>query len=182
MPERWGGVDRTTRILGVDPGSRKTGFALARFDRGGRLLDLELGTWSVRAGVGRAAGLSRLHAQAAAWLAEHRPDVAAVEGLFHHRNSRAALALAEARGAVLAALGAAEVPVVEYSPATVKKTVCGHGGAAKEQVVLAIERTVPGLDARRLAGEGLDATDALAIAVCHQAHARLGALARETRR
>lgn len=169
-------MERKSQILGVDPGSRTTGFAMASFDRGGRLLTLEIGSWEAGRIRDRSAALAALHQQAAEWLERYRPDVAAVEGMFHHRNTRSAFVLAEARGALLAALGSAGIPVVEYSPATVKRTVSGQGGAAKEQVLRAMLRTIAGLDAAALTGKGLDATDALAVAVCHHAHSRLASV------
>ncbi|RMG48851.1 MAG: crossover junction endodeoxyribonuclease RuvC [Acidobacteria bacterium] len=158
------------RILGIDPGSRRTGYALAEF-RGGEIVALELGSWSLPARGRRSAALARLLGEVEAWLADRHPDVAAVEGLFQHRNVRSALALAEARGVVLAALGRAGIDVVEYAPAAIKKCVCGNGTAPKDQVRRALARTVPGLSRFPLADYPEDATDALAAAVCHRAHA-----------
>jgi len=164
----------TLRVLGIDPGSRVAGFALVTF-AAGRIDDLELGAWNVGVTRPRAAALGVLLGAIEGWLRDHRPDVAAVEAPFIHRNARSALALAEARGVLLAALGAAGIEVCEYPPATVKKTVCGDGGADKERVRLLLGRSVPGLERFPLERAGLDATDALAVAVCHGVHARWGA-------
>lgn len=158
---------RKLRILGLDPGSQKTGYALAEF-AGGEVLHLELGIFKMdRTSAGRAQSLGRLATEVELWLKEKSPEVAAVESLFQHRNVRSALVLAEARGVLLAALGRGGIPVFEYSPATVKKTVCGFGGAEKEQVRRALLQTVPGLRDAGLEMFPLDATDALALAVCH---------------
>ena len=159
------------RVLGLDPGSRVAGYALVTF-AGGRVQDLEFGAWDAGAAGSRARSLGTLHAAIESWLRERRPDVAAVESPFMHRNVRSALALAEARGVLLGALGAAGIDVSEYSPAAVKKTICGDGAADKERVRSLLARSVPGLDRFPIGGAGLDATDALAVAVCHFAHAR----------
>ncbi|NJN63488.1 MAG: crossover junction endodeoxyribonuclease RuvC [Acidobacteria bacterium] len=123
-------------------------------------------------------GSRTLLAAHARFLETQRPDVAAIEGLFHHRNVRSALALAEARGALLAALGEFGVPVIEYPPATVKMTICGSGSASKEDVHRAISRTFPTLLVGMDASLPRDATDALAVALCHDVHARFDARTR----
>lgn len=159
------------RVLGLDPGSRVAGYAFVTF-LGGRVQDLEFGSWDVGGAGSRARSLGALLTAIEGWLRERRPDVAAIESPFMHRNARSALALAEARGALLAALGAAGVDVSEYSPAAVKKTICGDGAADKERVQSLLARSVPGLDQFPIGRAGLDATDALAVAVCHFVHAR----------
>ncbi len=161
----------TARILGIDPGSRVTGFALASFE-GQKVTELEWGVWRPGSGGGRAESLAELSLQVETWLEVRECDAAAVESLFHHKNARSLLVLSEARGVLLASLGRRGIPVREYPPATIKKTICGSGAASKEQVQRALFRTVPGL--ARYAGERVpaDASDALAMAVCHHVHAR----------
>jgi crossover junction endodeoxyribonuclease RuvC len=161
-----------TQVLGIDPGSRRTGYAFASF-RGDEVVALECGTWIVRDGLSRAAGLACLAHAAEAWLASRRPAAAAVESLFQHRNVRSALVLAEARGVLLAVLGGLEIPVFEYPPATVKRTICGSGAADKEQVRRALLMTVRGLRQFPIEANGLDASDAVALAVTHRAVARV---------
>jgi crossover junction endodeoxyribonuclease RuvC len=164
-----------TVIAGIDPGSRRTGYALVRFE-GRRIVDAEVGCWSAgqaRSGPDSLAKLSRL---AEEWLSETRPDVAAVESPFHHRNARSALVLAEARGALLAVLGRLEIPVATYSPATVKKTICGYGSADKQQVRRALLKTVAGIRTLELDGVPDDASDALAITLCHHVQGRFAAV------
>ena len=96
-------------------------------------------------------------------LAEHRPSVTAVEAPFHGASARSALQLAHARGAVLAALGSAGLPVFEYSPATIKKAVTGQGRAEKHQVEAMVSRLVPG----GVSPGKPDMADAVATALCH---------------
>jgi crossover junction endodeoxyribonuclease RuvC len=93
----------------------------------------------------------------------HAPSEAAVEAPFHGVSARSALQLAHARGVVLAALGASNVAVFEYSPATIKKAVTGNGRAEKTQVESMVGRLVPGNGA----GGRPDVADAIAAALCH---------------
>lgn len=162
---------RLRRILGIDPGSERTGFALAHF-QGSRVYDLQGGTWILSSTRCRSLNLGELSSLAESWLQGRPVDEAVVESLFHHKNSRSALVLSEARGALLAVLGRLQIPVFEYPPATVKKAICGHGTASKEQVRRALVLTVPGLREFNLDSVGPDATDALALAVAHQAITR----------
>lgn len=158
-------------VIGLDPGSSIAGYALV-ICRGTRVESCRLGSWSLGRRGSRAERLARLAQAAEETIREARPAIAAVEGTFQHRNVRSALALAEARGVLLAVLGRLGVPTVEYSPATVKQAICGSGGAAKDQVRRALVRTVPGLDPALIAEATDDAVDALAIAVCHVYQAR----------
>jgi crossover junction endodeoxyribonuclease RuvC len=123
----------------------------------------------------------------AAVIAEHRPSESAVEAPFHGVSARSALQLAHARGVILAALGAAGVPVFELAPATIKKAVTGNGSAEKPQVGAMIVRLVPGADPQGRA----DVADAIAAALCRlfghggspaPARAIRGAARAETRR
>lgn len=159
---------RLRRVLGIDPGSERTGFALAHF-QGSRIHDLQGGTWTLSSTQSRALKLGELSSLAETWLQDRPVDEAVVESLFHHKNSRSALVLSEARGALLAVLGRLRIPVFEYSPATVKKAICGFGTATKEQVRRALVLTVPGLREFNIDSVGPDATDALALVVAHQA-------------
>jgi crossover junction endodeoxyribonuclease RuvC len=111
--------------------------------------------------------LATLHDAFEKLLLDLRPASAAVEAPFHGASARAALQLAHARGVILAALGSAGVEVTEYSPATVKKAVTGHGRADKAQVDHMVGRLLPGMpeDVRPH-----DLSDALAVALCHLIH------------
>lgn len=107
--------------------------------------------------------LSRLYAEMVALIDAHAPSESAVEAPFHGASARAGLQLAHARGVVLAALGASEIPVFEYSPATIKKAVTGNGRAEKSQVEAMVACLVRGGIPR---GKP-DMADAIAAALCH---------------
>jgi len=152
------------RILGIDPGSRITGFGLV--DLGGNELRY------CASGVVRTADgtfpdrLRQIYRAVGEVVAEYRPDVVAIENVFMARNAASALKLGQARSAALCATFVRDVDVFEYSPREVKLAVVGTGGASKEQVQHMIVSLL------KLEGEpGSDAADALAVAVCH-AHQR----------
>ncbi len=151
------------RVLGIDPGSSRTGFGVldACPGRGaGEAVLVDAGV--IRAGRGAmAARLARILEGLERVLAEHHPAEVAMEEVFHAKNARSALVLGQARGVALAAAGRAGLTVYEYAPSRVKLTVTGHGAAAKEQVrrVLAL--------CLGAAPEELDASDAVGIALCH---------------
>ena len=113
-------------------------------------------------GGDRAARLADLHHRLCHILQELKPDCAAVESSFSGRNPKSGLALAESRGAILAAIGRTGIPVHAYSPAEVKSAVVGHGRAEKDQVVFMVVRLL-GLEAP----PPQDAADAAAVALTH---------------
>ena len=156
------------RILGLDPGSRRTGFGVIEC-RGSELLPVVHGCLNV-ASATPAARLRLIFEGLKALLAEHAPAEVAVERVFVSRNAESALKLGQARGAALCAIPA-EVPVFEYAPRAVKLAVVGSGAAEKFQVAQMI-RTLLSLSERPAA----DAADALAVAVCHAHQRRLQAL------
>lgn len=166
---------RPLRILGVDPGSRVTGWGLVESVANRcRLLDCDVIRTDGR-DAPLAERLSRLYAELDAVVRGAGATAAAVEAPFHGANARSALQLAHARGVVLAVLGAAGVSVTEYSPATVKKSVTGDGAAGKQVVRRMVSRL---LGRARLRGSS-DLSDALAVALCHAAAApRVEALRR----
>ena len=156
---------QTTRILGLDPGSRRLGYAVVDTRPRGQFVYRECGTITAPERQPIEARLLELATELRAVIRELRPVVAAVEDVFHQRNARSALVLGQARGAALLCCAEAGLPVTSYPPATVKKTVCGHGRAPKEQV----QRMVTAL-ARLQRPPAEDAADALAIAICHSLH------------
>jgi crossover junction endodeoxyribonuclease RuvC len=155
------------RILGIDPGSRVTGWGVLDCS-GWEIRFVALGV--VRTGDGDELGarLCRLAAGLREVIRSQAPDVAVVEQVFSARNARSALVLGHARGVVLLAAGEASLVIHEYAPTQVKTAVTGSGRAEKEQVQAALAaqlglRTLP---------SPLDASDALAVALCHAATAR----------
>lgn len=157
------------RVLGIDPGSRVTGYGVVE-STARRLTSVAAGVVSCSSGEA-AERLGRIGREIADVLAQHRPDVMAVERVFVGRNVPSALMLGQARGCVLAAAGMAGVPVVEYSPSQVKQAVVGSGRASKEQVrhMVGILLSFDTTDA------SLDMCDALALAICHAHGAPLSA-------
>jgi crossover junction endodeoxyribonuclease RuvC len=156
------------RILGVDPGSRRTGFGVLEC-RDGELVLLAQGCLNVSSAA-PAARLRMIFEGLAALLAEHRPAEVAIERVFVSRNVDSALKLGQARGAALCAIPG-EVPVFEYAPRAIKLAVVGTGGAEKFQVAHMVRMLL------RMEGPlSADAADALAVAVCHAHARRLGAL------
>ena len=149
-------------ILGVDPGSLRTGYGVIETD-GRRHVLVEKGVIAPAAALGLAERLHVIHRGIAEVIARIHPDALAVEDLFHAVNTRSALVLGHVRGAVLLAGAAAGVPVSAFAPATVKVQVTGFGRAEKGQVAMMVARLL-GLDGD---GEAGDAADALAVALCH---------------
>jgi len=151
--------------LGIDPGTRVLGYGVVAVGDRQAVQYLECGviTSKHRAMEQRLAEIAQSLTDV---MREYAPQAVAVEDVFTHKNMRSALALAQARGVVLAVAGLAGLPVFSYSPAMVKRAVTGRGRAPKEQVSRMVQSLV-GLSRP----PSTDATDALAIAITH-AHLR----------
>lgn len=149
------------RVFGIDPGSDRTGYGCVESDgRRHRLV--------VCGAVGTGAAsfpekLAIIHRDLRVLIAEARPEWVAIETLFHAANARSALRLGHARGVAVLAAVQAGVPVVEYTPAEIKRAVVGYGRAEKLQV----QRMVTLLLGLDRAPRPHDAADALAVAICH---------------
>jgi len=148
------------RILGIDPGSRITGFGVVDFAG-------DSPTYVASGTVGSSDGefpdrLRQIFTSVGEIVAEYQPDVVAIESVFMHKNAGSALKLGHARSAALCATFEHDVEVVEYAPREIKQAIVGTGAASKEQVqhmvvaLLSLEAT-----------PALDASDALAAALCH---------------
>ncbi len=148
-------------ILGVDPGSLRTGYGAVATD-GRRHRLVEKGTIVSPRRASLPERLRHIHAGISAVIDRLRPDVLAVEDVFHAVNTRTALVLGHVRGVVLLASSEAGLAVHEFSPATVKQQVTGFGRAEKSQVAFMVTRILE-LPAPAEAG---DASDALAVALC----------------
>jgi crossover junction endodeoxyribonuclease RuvC len=151
------------RVLGLDPGSRRTGFGVIDCE-GNDHTHVAHGC-IVAEGEAIATRLRAIFAGVDRLIATYRPDEIAIERVFVNRNVDSAMKLGQARGAALCAIPAG-VPVFEYAPRAIKLAVVGSGAAEKLQVAHMI-RTLLALTEQ----PGADAADALAVAVCH-AHAR----------
>ena len=148
-------------VLGVDPGSLRTGYGAVETD-GRRHRLVEMGALAPGPRLSLPEKLRQIHAGVAAILDRLAPDVLAVEDVFHSANTRTALVLGHVRGVVLLAGAEAGIPVYEYPPATVKQQVTGSGRAEKSQVAFMVTRLL----ALPVAAPPGDATDALAVALC----------------
>ena len=147
-------------VLGIDPGSQCTGWGLVR-EVSGVLALLECGTIRPK-GEGFSERLGNLFQQLSSLVERLQPDEAAVENVHMARNAASALKLGQARGVVLAACAAHNIPIFDWRPAEVKKSVTGTGSAGKEQVAYMVGRLLNA----RITGPA-DTTDALAVAICH---------------
>jgi len=156
-------------ILGLDPSLSCTGWGIVRSE-GARLTHIANGQVKTEAATPMAERLHHLHAAILAVIGTHQPDRAAVEEVFANKNAQSTLKLAQARGAVLAACGAAYdgrgLSVREHATRLVKKAVVGTGAAEKAQVQAMLKVLLPGAVVA-----GADAADALAVAI---ADAHLG--------
>lgn len=152
------------RLLGLDPGLRNTGWGVIEAT-GNRLRHVADGVIVSDARLPLAERLLQLHDGVMAVLAQHSPDEAAVEETFVNRNPVSTLKLGQARGVVMLAPARSGIPVAEYTPNLIKKTVVGAGHAEKPQVALMVRMLLPGCLVT-----SPDAADALAVAICHAHH------------
>ncbi|MFL5258688.1 MAG: crossover junction endodeoxyribonuclease RuvC [Hyphomicrobiales bacterium] len=154
----------TVRIIGIDPGLRRTGWGILDCE-GTRLAYVADGVAISDETRSLAERLVQLHDQLAAVIADWHPDEAAVEETFVNRDARATLKLGQARGIALMVPSAAGLSVAEYAPNMVKKSVVGTGHAEKDQI-----RHMIGVLLPKARPGNADAADALAIAICHAHH------------
>jgi len=162
-------IRQPVRILGIDPGLRRTGWGVIDSD-GNRLSYVGCGSVESRDAAPLAERLLAIHDGLARVLGDFRPTEAAVEQTFVNRDGAATLKLGQARGIAVLAPALFGIPVAEYAPNQVKKTVVGAGHADKDQIRVMLGVLLPKADP-----ETPDAADALAIAITH-AHHRQSAL------
>ncbi|WP_342076759.1 crossover junction endodeoxyribonuclease RuvC [Yoonia sp. SS1-5] len=155
------------RVLGIDPGLRNMGWGIIDVD-GPRLAHVANGVCK-SSGEDLARRLMSLFDQLTDVVQSHTPNVAAVEQTFVNKDGAGTLKLGQARGIAMLVPALAGLPVGEHAPNAVKKAVVGVGHAEKHQVEHMVKLQLPGV---RLAGA--DATDALAIAICHAHHMQSG--------
>ena len=153
---------RGMRVFGIDPGSERTGYGCVETD-GRRHQLVACGAITALAGDHFPHRLARIHRELTTLLVKCRPDCVAIENLFHANNARSALKLGHARGVAMLAAIEAGCEIVEYTPAEVKRAVVGYGRAEKHQVQQMIKLLL-GLEK---APKPFDASDALAVAICH---------------
>jgi crossover junction endodeoxyribonuclease RuvC len=151
------------RVLGVDCGGEFTGYGVVEMAPAGKLACLSCGAIKLSPREALPRRLSRIYMQLGAIISEHQPDEVAIEDVFYALNVKSALKLGQVRGVAMLAAAAAGLEVSEYSPLTIKSSVVGYGRAEKLQVQHMVTRLLD-LSAPP---EPMDASDALAIAICH---------------
>ncbi|MEA1971235.1 MAG: crossover junction endodeoxyribonuclease RuvC [Thermodesulfobacteriota bacterium] len=149
------------KILGIDPGTKTTGYGVV--EKGERsILNIAYGEIRIRRGEPLSVCLKKIYDQLVEIITEYAPDVIALEDIFYGKNVKSLIKLGQARGVVILAASHSNIPLYEYTPLEVKKAVVGYGRAEKMQVqhmvrvILSLQEAPP-----------LDASDALAIAICH---------------
>ena len=152
------------RILGIDPGLRRTGWGLIESD-GNRLIHVACGSVETLERDELGARLLTIHDGLFAVIERYQPHEAAVEATFVNANAAATLKLGQARGIAMLVPAKAGLTVAEYAPNVVKKTVVGAGHGEKAQIRMMIGVLLPKADP-----PSEDAADALAIAICHAHH------------
>jgi crossover junction endodeoxyribonuclease RuvC len=148
-------------VLGVDPGTARTGYGLVA-EGSGRLRALDWGVIATEKDTPMPTRLLAIYDRLGQLIRLHRPAALAVEEIFFNRNVRSALAVGQARGVVLLTAAEAGLPVLEYTPPQVKQAVTGYGGAGKAQLQ-AMVKLILGLGETPRPD---DAADALAVAIC----------------
>ena len=147
-------------ILGIDPGTAATGFAIIK--KQSELRAIDYGCIRTSPQFSTAERLKETHQQIAKLIKKHRPDIIAVEDIFFFKNLKTAIKVSEARGVALLSASQAKIPIAEYTPLQIKQAVTSYGRADKSQVqkmvkVLLNLKEIPKPD---------DAADALAVAIC----------------
>jgi crossover junction endodeoxyribonuclease RuvC len=151
------------RVLGIDCGGEYTGYGVVEIVSHGKLCCLTCGAIKLSTREALPRRLSRIFTQLGEIIAQHQPDEVAIEDVFYALNVKSALKLGQVRGVAMLAAATAGLEVAEYSPLTIKSSVVGYGRAEKQQVQHMVTRLL------ELAAppEPMDASDALAIAICH---------------
>lgn len=155
------------RILGIDPGSRKTGFGVIE---SGRFHPNYVSSGVIR--VEKLTGAQRLKTifeSICQIIDQYEPQVMAIEKVFVYKNPSSAIKLGQARGVILCAAAIKEVPIMEYTPTQIKSTIVGQGHATKDQVQFMVQNLLKLTESPQE-----DAADALAGALCHDRYLTLG--------
>lgn len=150
-------------VIGIDPGTARTGYGIVRQSEDGSLTAVEFGVIVTDSEQALPQRLLLISKNIADLLLRHRPDSGAMEKLFIREHVNTALSVGQASGVALLTLAEADVPAYEYSPLEVKQAICGYGRADKTQVQEMVKALL-GLEERPSPD---DAADALAVAICH---------------
>lgn len=161
-------------ILGLDPGTSVMGYGLISIN-GQRLSLLQFGVIHLSKYTGHELKLKKIFERVISLIDDYHPDEVALEAPFYGKNVQSMLKLGRAQGVAMAAALSREIPITEYAPKKVKQSVTSNGNASKEQVAAMLMTLLNFKESPKL----LDATDALAVAVCH--HFQQGALKNHTK-
>lgn len=158
-------MDPDKIIIGIDPGTNVMGYGILGITRGKPHM-VAIGVIKLNRFEDHYMRLHRIYDRVLQLVEQYLPDEMAIEAPFFGKNVQSMLKLGRAQGVAMAAALAREVPITEYEPRKIKMAITGNGGASKEQVKEMLRRILS-IDSSRLDGEMLDATDALAAALCH---------------
>jgi crossover junction endodeoxyribonuclease RuvC len=164
-------------VLGLDPGTATTGYGLVEYVRGREKM-IAYGTIKTSAGMAMELRLLKIFGDLNQILDTYQPDAVAIEQLFHHKNAKTVITVAQSRGVLLVAVAQRGLELAEYTPLQVKQAVCGYGNAEKKQVQLMVQNILKMEEMPKPD----DAADALAIAICHLHSWRMGKFKNGVRR
>jgi crossover junction endodeoxyribonuclease RuvC len=161
-------------VLGIDPGTATTGFGLVELSKGRKKL-IHYGVIKTSAAMDMPSRLVKINREYGEIINLYKPDAIAIEQIFHHKNAKTVISVAQARGVLLMTAADRNIPIAEYTPLQVKQAVTGFGKADKKQVQYMVQNIL-GMDSLPKPD---DAADALAIAICYLHSYRLGGLVME---
>lgn len=164
-------------IIGVDPGTQVMGYGVISI-KNAQIELIQYGVIKLNKYTTHQLKLKKIFERITQLVEEYLPDEMAIEDPFYGKNAQSMLKLGRAQGVAMAAALARDVPIVEYSPKKVKQSVTGNGNATKEQVAYMLEKILK----MELSREFLDATDGIAIAICHHYHANSPASSTATKK
>lgn len=150
------------RVLGIDPGSRVTGYGIVE-EKDKKLVSIASGVIQIRTDGEFSDRLKKIYQGITDIIEKYQPDSVAVENIFFAKNARSLIKLGEARGAAITAAANRNLAVFEYTPTEIKRAVVGYGRSEKEQ----IQKMVFLLLGLKTETQPFDASDALAVAICH---------------
>ncbi len=151
------------RVLGIDCGTEYTGYGIVELAPSGKLICLTSGAIKLSPREPLPLRLNRIYERLAELIHQHQPEQVAIEDVFYAVNVKSALKLGQVRGVAMLAAAAAGLQVAEYAPLSIKSAVVGYGKAEKQQVQQMVTRLLE----LQTPPEPMDASDALAIAICH---------------
>jgi len=152
-------------ILGIDPGTNVMGYGIIEVAKG-KIRLLECNVLKLKSTLSHEVKLKKIFERVTELIEEFIPDEIALEAPFYGKNVQSMLKLGRAQGVAMAAALVKEIPIKEYAPKKIKQSITGNGNASKEQVAAMLHTILP----LKLKTTLLDATDALAVAICHHFH------------